>query len=231
MTLRKITALAFLIAAMIGAPAYSSNVTVIAEGVFSQYTDPDGLLPFSEPATGTIFWLKFTYDDATPDSLDFVSGIGIYENAISDISLTIGSDTFGMGTSSNNILVFDDNEIADGDFADGWLAVTGTDTPTGIPNQLYRERFSVLLSSVLPSSPVPPLTSDALVEPSWPSGWTEGLIQYSIFLQTIDGSAPIETLASAKANVTRISVIPLPAAIWLFGSALSLFGWMRWKFT
>ena len=90
-------AVAFLMAAMIGTPAYSSNITVIAQGVFSQFTDPDGLLPFPQPDPGAVFQIRFTYASTTPDRLPTFSWSGSYQDAISDMLLIIGASTFGNG--------------------------------------------------------------------------------------------------------------------------------------
>ncbi len=231
MKMKTITALVFLIAVMFFAPAYSATVTVVAEGVFSEYTDPDGLLPFAEPASGTIFTISVTYDDTTPDVLFFLPYIGLYNNSISDMSLTIGGDNFGIGEFSQ-IVILNESETGEGtNIADEWLARTDTTTPAGTPNMVLVEGFSMDLATVLDSAPVPPLSTTELVAPSWPSGWNIGEIKYNIILRTQDNTAPQEELAWAIANITSITVVPIPAAVWLFGSALGLLGWMRRKRT
>lgn len=228
MKMKTTTVLVFLVAAMISAPAYSATVTIIAEGVFSEYNNPDGLLPFAEPAPDTIFTISVTYDDATPTSLLGFSETGIYDDASSDISLIIGSDTFGIGA-SNSILVINDAVNNTGDYVDTWIASTSTATPTGTPNMIVVEGFSLFLATVSDSVPVLPLSSGELVAPSWPSSWSFGEIRYNISLQSQDGTVPKEELAWAYASITSITVVPIPAAVWLFGSALGLLGWMRRK--
>lgn len=219
-----------LVLGTISVPTYGGNVTLVVEGVFAEYDDPDGLLPFAEPAADTIFTIKLTYDDTTPDTLFFVPYLALYDAPFSEMSLTIGSEVFGIGTGSS-ILVGDDLEVSNGDFEDVWDASTHTKTLTGTPNIVRAEGFKFIIWKVLASMPVPPLSSDNLVVPSWPSDWGAGKIGYTIWLESADGSAPSETLASASANVTSITVVPLPAAVWLFGSALGLFGWMRRNLT
>jgi len=220
----------FLVVAMFSVPAYSAIVTVIAEGVFSEYIDPDSLLPFAEPAPGTIFKIEFTYDSDTPDIASDLSDTGVYLDAISDMSLKIGNDIFGI-REVNHIIVGDDSfNSTSGDTSDFWAARTLSYTPTGTPDIETREEFLIVLWTALPSTPVPPLSSDALITPSWPSDWDFGEVRYAIWL---DGPDSSELLASATASITSLTatMIPLPAAVWLFGSALGLLGWIRHKRT
>jgi len=220
-------ALVLLIAAMLSTSAYSSIITVVAEGVFSEYTDPGGYLPFAEPAPGTVFTINFTFDDTTTDELDFLPYIGLYRNPISDMSLMIGDDTFGIGE-NNSILILDDAESGGGaNRSDIWIASTSTATPTGMPNMVVVEGFSLILATVLSSAPVPTLSSANLVAPSKLSNWNLSEIRYTVSLQSQDGTVPQEELALAYAIITNMTVVPLPAAVWLFGSALGLLGWMR----
>ncbi len=228
--MKRIAVLASVFLVVLLSPAYSANVTVIAEGVFSEYTDPDGLLPFSEPVPGTIFKIVFTYDSDTP-KLAPLPQLGMFLGAISDASLMIGSDTFGIGTSTR-ITILNDAVGTTGGYVDLWSGSTNTDTPTGTPNQTVVEGYNLLLVSESPATPVPPLTSTDLVQPFWPNDWEIGEIIYSINLR-IDNGGPVEfqKLAEAKANITSIEVVPLPAAAWLLGSALGLLGWVRRKST
>lgn len=229
MKMKRSIIIASLILATLLPPAYSANVTVIAEGIFDEYVDPDGLLPFSEPAPGTVFRLQFTYDSVTPDSAPLAGFLGLYES-IPDITLTIGSDTFGRGEESSILILNDveDEGIGSAGYLDIWEASTRTGTPTGTPDQTLTEGFALFLASFSPAPPVPPLTSDNLVEPPWPSSWDIDLISYSIRLITPGNT---ESLARAAANVTSITVVPLPAAAWLLGSALGLLGWMSRRIT
>lgn len=208
---------------MISASAFSSNVSVIAQGVFAEYTDPDKLLPFSEPAPGTVFTLRFTYDSTVMDTVPFAD-FGLYPDAILAISLSIGGEMFGMLPDANDIIVLDDvNQPCAPDCTDQWFTSTRIRTPTGIEGEEISEGFGLNLFTN-GDLPVPPLNSDALVAPSWPSSWGDGAIFYSIILDTGAGS---EQLAVAYSNITSISIVPLPAAGWLFGSALGLIGWMK----
>ena len=41
------------------------------------------------------------------------------------------------------------------------------------------------------------------------------------------GVTPLSSNASIVAN--PVSPVPIPTAVWLFGSALGLLGWMKWR--
>jgi len=237
MKLKRATALVCLIAALLSMPAYSSNITVISEGVFSEYTDPDGLLPFAEPNSGTVFSLRFTYDDATPDDLLFSEGgsvdllptLGSYNDAIVSMTLTIGSESFQLQPINFIFINNDGVDTQTGGNSDLWVAKTLTETQTGNPGELLKEGFGIIFveSGTLP---IPSLTSDDLVVPEWPGTWSLGSIFYNIQLETeVNGEIITEILANANANVSSFTIVPVPAAVWLFGSALGLLGWMRRK--
>lgn len=44
-----------------------------------------------------------------------------------------------------------------------------------------------------------------------------------------DGSAPLNDSVTFGSIEVTVTPIPVPAAVWLFGSALGLLGWMRRK--
>ena len=211
-----------MVLALFFVPAYGASVTVVVEGVFFQYTDPDGLLPFAGPAPGTIFRIEATYDSDTPDSIGSISStVGIYQSAVSDISLTIGGNIVGTIGARNSILILDDNENSNGTFTDFWLLSTRTDIPAGTENQTISEGFSFYLYSGSTSLPVGPLTSDNLAAPPSINAWDEGFISYSISRRTtVAGNTTSESLASAYATITSVTVVPVPAALWLFLSGL-----------
>ncbi len=216
-------------------PVLGANISVIAEGVFSEYSDPQGLLPFPQPEAGSTFTIEFAY---ASDSIGFgLANLGLYRSSILSMNLTLVGATFGL-RDSNEIVITNDYSIRFGsDVQDAWLARTFSDAPTGVLDEALRESHGLVLGTVrpaalqpLPPTMVPPLTSIALVPPPWPAEWDSAVIYYTIARKVTDpiaGGTTFETLAQATANVTGISVIPAPAAIWLFGSALGVMGRLR----
>jgi hypothetical protein len=230
----------FLIALILGlntAVIQAANVTVEASGAMTLFSDPGGLLPFTEPGSGTVFSLRLTYDDATPDdvlfpgggSIDAVPSVGSYNDAILSMTLGFGAESFELRP-INFINVIDDEVSSQtGEISDLWVAKTLTETPTGNTGELLLEGFGIIFVEE-GTPPIPSLTSDNLVTPEWPGSWDRAMIFYNLQLETeVNGETTIETLANVNAELTSFSVVPTPAAVWLFGSALGLLGWMRQK--
>lgn len=207
----------------------ADNVTVRAEGVLSKFSDPDGLLPFSEPPSGSRFILSFTYDDETTDSTfspepDSFPGVGLYRNPIISLELQVEGQSFGL-LDESLIIVTDDDDPEDGYF-EAWDALTRNLTPTGIPNEFLFETILLDLSTFTPEGPISILESDDLIAPFGPAPWENANIYY--YFQINNPFEPGRTLlAEARATVTSITVIPVPAAFWLLSTALGVFGWLQ----
>jgi len=216
--MKRSVVLASLILATLLPTAYSANVTVIAEGVFSEYSDPDALLPFSEPAPGTVFTLQFTYDDSTFDSFPSVPTLGHYIDPMSASILHIGADSYGLYDTTRINVGNDIFDSAPSEYLDTWWT-SNNKTAAAIGDI---ESYGMSLNSSSPTAPATPLTSTDLVPPEWPSDWNTGTISYQV-------TNAAHTLAFARATITSVTVVPIPTAIWLFGSALGLLGWARRK--
>ncbi|MGI9344608.1 MAG: VPLPA-CTERM sorting domain-containing protein [Gammaproteobacteria bacterium] len=216
--------------------ANAAIVQVVATGDFSvaedpnSYLDPEGLLPFAQPADGTTFGLTLLYDDATEDFAGSGDTAGLYFRAQKSIRLQFGAEDFATTTPRSVIVVNDDFNAALGEYGDGWFAwntIAEADEAGGYLE--YRIGLSLLTTSV--TTPVSPLTTDALIQPFGPAGWVQANIGYSIVRHVIDtnGNDDATQVARAYANIDTIttSTVPVPAAVWLFGSALGLLGWAR----
>ena len=106
-------------------PAYATSVSVLVVGEFSSYSDPGRLLPFPEPAPGTVITLTFTYDSDTPDEAVTDPQIGFYPGAISTMSLTIG-DYLIPSWPDRNIVMINNSEPSPQ--VDLWAADSRKDT-------------------------------------------------------------------------------------------------------
>jgi hypothetical protein len=248
----KTTTTALILAGLLGLPltAVSAPVTVFVEGVTAEYSDPDGLLPFAMPAAGSSWSLTFTYDptDAFEPGgfgsdptvgLYLISFIGFLNGSPPDMSLTIDGSVFA-DRGSDIVLISNDSVVPDtGATLDQWLATSSNPADFQVVGgnaaerieQNIAEGFGFLVNSRDPAGgPLDLLDSDALNPPPT-SGWQTGLIFDSVTLETrtfdaMTGqliSTERQILASASATITNISVVPLPAALWLFmGGLVSL---------
>lgn len=223
--MKRIVVVASFVLAILLPRAYSANVTVVAEGPLAHYDDPMGALPFAEPAPGTIFTLKLTYDSAIAPSNPDTTYQAIYSDAVLDFSLTIGNESFGL-LDTKVLSVTNDIELLPDDFADAWGFYTYSITPTGNENEYLVDTIRLRMNTHRSEPPVPPLTSTDLIAPEWPSLWGFGDISYSVQLENDLGTS---YSAFSSAQITSISVVPVPAAAWLMASAIGLLGWIGRK--
>lgn len=200
-------------------PVAAGNITVRAEGILTEYFDPDQLLPFPEPAAGSVFRLTFSYDDATERSTiaGNPEGIAIYSNAFLSFQFDIAGTTYAP-LESGSIRIFDDF-AGDGIFFDQWRASTQTSTVGDTATRFEDVGLSLIEQSA--TAPIGVLDSLDLVVPFGPEPWDTAQISYAIFEA---GPGVGETLAAARATITSLTLVPIPAAVWLFSSALLLLG-------
>lgn len=207
-------ALLFLLAA--GLPAQGSPVHVTATGFLYNYDDPQGLLPFGG-TFGTPVTLELVYDSAATDAAPSNSTIGVYE-AVLGMTLTVG-ETVVPAFPSMRIGVIND-QVDPVATLDVWEARSQVDD--GPRSTQFYLWFLNLCVCPGPTD----LDSDALVPPPWPGTWDAAGITYSVR----EGTDPLEpaTLAIAEAEVTSVTVVPLPSAAWLFTTgALAAAAWAR----
>jgi len=220
------------IAILMSTAVRAAPVTLVIEGTMDEYFDPDGMLPFANSGNGTPWTMRMTYESETvdffgpdgPPVVPQMPSLGIFSSAITDISLQIGGQVFTK-LESGTILILDDNNI-DGSFVDGWFGSTTQSTGVGdfdpvigdTPQSLV-EGFGLSVQSPLTAAPAGPL-DDKLLNPPVLGDWQYAKLYYSFSLQDNVTDDPTITLARASAQVTSISIVPLPAAVWFFGSAL-----------
>jgi len=197
-------------------PAFAAPVSIVVTGTQNQYDDPGGFLPFPLPDESTPWALTFTYDSATPDSNpDPVAGQ--YREAISAISLTIGSTMIQSFANSSVTVLNDAGDVIDG-YADLWLADSWEEAER-------RSEFGLVLVNFGAWA----VDSDALVTPAWPyPPWGFAMIRYSIYDRSGPDPDQWVSRAIATADVTSLAVVPVPPTVWLLGTAcLGAMGWMR----
>jgi hypothetical protein len=87
----------------------------------------------------------------------------------------------------------------------------------GDPNSLLVQGSENLLFAFLAANAAPIVTAPGgIFDPN-------ALGNYQFALTVASGFTPLDSIAM------EVHVVPVPAAVWLFGSALGLMGWVRRK--
>jgi hypothetical protein len=168
--------------------------------------------------------LLLTIDTAEPDIASCDVGFGPCDYANGFGTLTINSTVLNIAASAGGVVeIYNDLTTIDG-VTDGtafYLPGDGSLTPTQVDGLFVG---GIGLSLVFNPSAL----SDASLGGSSNASSADfnGLQQsLLLFLSTeVDGGGDVAFLG---AETTSYSVIPVPSAVWLFGSAIGLLGWVR----
>lgn len=195
--------------------------------IFDVYRD-SGQLPFSMPAPGTPFRVEVTYDPNAPLSLTTNPRANTDTYLMDAQSLSFEFGSYAYSHTTNNVVAVTNDSYIDGinSYFDQWAAVHEVSDPA-TPDIVTN--YGVSYNALFPTAPGGPLAGlDASVPMS--GNW----YQASIFYQVIDYSTynpanPTDifaqpTVSYVRAVITDVSVtpaaVPVPAAAWLFGSAI-----------
>lgn len=205
------------------ASARADLVTIVASGSLTNFSDSQGLLPFSQADAQGGFTFTVVYDDTATADLVADPARAVYSTAVQSMQLTVGAVVVPPW-SQKGILIFNDRS-SDGGLtsSDLWGAQTLQTTAPDQDGNTRQESFDLTLVRRNSGAAGPPLTSDALVQPPWPYGWSVASIRYRI--DDYDAQhALLGTPASAEASAQSLSIttseVPLPAAGWLLGTGL-----------
>ena len=221
---RQVALLLSLIMGSLGVSAHAAAVHVTATGTFSVYSDPGMLLPFAMPAPGSTFTLTFSYDDSAADVTEGggpTPDIGLYPGAVSSMSLSFPGESF-TSSGSNSIVIL--NDAPGTEFADSWQSWGDVSTAGNLEHDI-----GMFLLNVASAPPVDPLASDALVTPFTSPDWDIAVLRYRVVEKPVVGDPFVAAMADAIIDSIEVTVIPVPAAVWLFGSALALLATARRK--
>lgn len=220
--------------------ASATTLTVIATG--SVYST-DGLDGF---AIGDQFTLTYDIDTSAPDFKPDDLIIGDYRTAGTNVRVQVGD--YQATALTGGVLVANRTgspTIFDGapdkyEFNSGQCRYSGFLFCDGFSGPDVNSRFPFYVSLGLSDPTRTALSSDALpidipplaVFPTTPivDGDGNRNLVLSFATENLGGGAWAGVLR-VKANVTSVAVVPVPAAVWLFGSALGLMGAIRRKST
>lgn len=173
------------------------------------------------------FELTFYFDTAVADSLPTDPTNGRYENAITWWSARIGDQAFASTGELNYVIQSFGNVIAvtNNGLIPNYASAVGDAYQVGtsafMPGEITVHGSVSLRNSGYP--PTNPLSTDELIAgPVETDIWGNRDLALS-FWDPQAGGRTIFGIATSSA------VVPIPAAVWLFGSALGLMGVMRRK--
>ena len=199
---------------ILAVPAFASPITINFEGqVTSVQATGIGIIDASLPLFGS-----YTFESTLSDACNppvYVPNLGCY-GPIDAFTMTIGtfSSTLNLAQGWNQIWVYNDSDfLSVGASDDGYLLEVGLSSP-GL--SLFRIRLHDLSATAFSGESLP-LTAPDLA--SFPD-----LNNWELDLDNL-------VAAGGKFTSFTLAPVPIPPAVWLFGSALGVMGWMRRKAT
>ena len=199
--------------------AQAATILYAASGTLA---NSGGLGPPPFP-DGTSISVQFSIDSATPDSNPFETNLGRYEGLTG--TFTLGGQTYSIDSYGYRYLEVTDNfsyNVGAGD----WLRFNiATGDFSSLDTPIYNGARIHHLVVLMKANSTALFNNDALANSI---GQSLETLSGGIGVQAGD-LVYINSDAGGLATVFSSSVVPIPAAVWLFGSALGLMGVVRRK--
>jgi len=207
---------------LIAAVIHSANAATYAYSASGALSNSGGLGPPPFP-DGTSISIQFSIDSATPDSNPIDANVGRFEGLAG--TFTLGGQTYSIESYGYRYVEVSNNHSPYFGAGDWLRFFISTDDFSSLETPVYNGARIHRLSLLMSANSTSLFSSDAL----------DNSIGQS--LETLSGRfnlqagdlVYINSDASGTATAFSSSVVPVPAAVWLFGSALGLMGWMRRK--
>lgn len=205
-------------------PAHAAIVHVEVEGIISEYFDPDGRLPFSAPSKNANFDINMSYGTTAEGNIVPLGNGSVAAGyaAITDFRYAVdGITIFDFRDKNPLISLFDNLQQDDGLYIDTWVAQWNFAPYYENEGAGIHESFGFGFSA---QRDTPPnlLTSVDLIPPFKSDEWDLSVIYYSIVERPYDSPLEATLLASARAEIVRLSVsqVPVPASVLFFTSGI-----------
>lgn len=203
--------------------AVASPLTYIASGTITDVTG-DAAGSLTSIGAGNLWSLLFTIDPSEPDIAACDPGAGPCDYANGSGTLTIGSTVLSIAASPGGIVEIVNDTTTMSGTTDGiafLLPGDGSLTPTQVDG-LFVGGIGLSLEFLAATLADASLGGSLGVTDAGFTGPQQGLL---LFLSTEEGGGG--DAAYLGASTSYFAVVPVPAAAWLFGSALGLLGWAR----
>jgi hypothetical protein len=217
--------LAILILMLATTAAQSAIVQVTLEGTLQNYSShPEDVVGLN----GSAITLTFSYDDSVTydafyscncnsgGSYNFQSAFGSLQAQITDRNFGLQDfEFFSHDLSADAISSFDGDTLSMHAAGNSdWLEPIASTSGIAILTDVYLGNVNLSMAGgALPGYA------------AWNGNeywWNDPSITLSI-----DGTAHNYSLQNLTSSAVLVSTVPIPAAVWLFGSALAGLGWMR----
>lgn len=225
--------LAIVVAALglgLAVPTAAAPIAFKAQARVSEVNNAQGLLgnffPIT-PSVDDIVSLTLTFDPEAVGPVQFPdpgnTDIAFYTGGVTNATITVGNVTlestggFGQGGIIVTPLEFDEIENATRQLIGVWDGYGFTAGALGPPGSSTRWGLNLAfvdgdIETVAPPESIPFLDQFAGA---------------GIGFRSFDTSSSPEVFDSFTALLIDVQPVPVPAAVWLFGSALALLGWLR----
>ncbi|MBN8280635.1 MAG: hypothetical protein J0M16_08515 [Gammaproteobacteria bacterium] len=212
-----------LVASLVTTTAGASPLTYLASGTIADITG-DAAGSLTSIGTGNTWSLVLTIDPSEPDIAACDPGAGPCDYANGSGTLTIGSTVLGIAASPGGVVELVNDTTTMTGTTDGiafLLPGDGSLTPTQVDG-LFLGGIGLSLEFVAATLADASLAGSLGVTDAAFTGPQQGLL---LFLSTEEGGGGDAVYLGA--TTTSFAVVPVPAAAWLFGSAVGLLGALK----
>lgn len=222
----------------------AAPVSVTVQGTLVSVSDPDNLLTFVPPAIGSSATYYAVLDETAPSGYDqYKSGELSFGNQYYDGVPSFHIPGFNLTGATSGVRIANDMLASDWAYVDSeFYSPTNVGMYIDIVNifanqaiyldnrpgpglgPLYYE-FGLAFESGADATPVSPLTDTQFHIPD-PNDWQNAFIYFSTTGNTIDTTTTPYSYKASQSFLTfqidsvTVTPVPVPATIWLFGSAL-----------
>ena len=209
---------------LVAAVTHSASAATYSYSASGTLSNSGGLGPPPFP-NGTSISIQFSIDSATPDSNQENTNVGKFVGLTG--TFTLGGQTYSIESYGYRYLEVTNNDSPIFGAGDWLRFFISTDDFSSLDTPVYNGARIHRLSLLMLANSTTLFDSEALDNSI---GQGLGTLSGGFNMQAGD-LVYINSDASGPATAFSSSVVPIPPAAWLFGSAAGVMGWLRRKRT